>query len=157
MIDRETLAVYVKKHYAYNPNSGRVQHINRDRDVKGTVIKTGYCTMTFYVNGEKMNLQFHRVVWLLCHGRWPTQIDHIDGNPLNNRVENLREVSQSENDANRLWPWKPNAVTGLPSVFYDTRNNRFSIRLGRLYHFHDKHQAFVMMVLMGRMFKVEEL
>lgn len=157
MIDRETLAVYVKKHYAYNPNSGRVHHINRDRDVKGSRVGRGYKKIDVYIDGVGFPLLYHRAVWLLCHGRWPTQIDHIDGNPLNNRVENLREVSQSENDANRLWPWKPNAVTGLPGVIYDTRNNKFIINLGRLYYFHDKHQAFVMMVLMGRMFKVEEL
>lgn len=153
MIDKEVLAAYVKKHYTYCPDSGRVHRIDRDRDVKGTVMNTGYSRMHFYVNGEVMCLFYHRVVWLLCHGRWPTQIDHIDGNPLNNRVENLREVSRSENDANRLWSWKPNVVTGLPGVFYDTRNNKFIIKLGRLYYFHDKHQAFVMMVLMGRMFK----
>ena len=44
----------------------------------------------------------HRVVFLLKYGHWPEkQIDHIDGNPKNNRIENLREVSGQTNIQNR--------------------------------------------------------
>lgn len=40
----------------------------------------------------------HRIVWLLHHKEWPqNHIDHIDGNPRNNRIENLRDVSRSTN------------------------------------------------------------
>ena len=40
----------------------------------------------------------HRVIWAIVHGEWPKHnIDHIDGNPSNNRIENLRDVPQSEN------------------------------------------------------------
>ena len=40
----------------------------------------------------------HRVIWLLSHKEWPSQhIDHIDGNPANNKLENLRDVSRSTN------------------------------------------------------------
>lgn len=40
----------------------------------------------------------HRIIWLLNYGVWPThQIDHIDGNKKNNRLENLRDVTELEN------------------------------------------------------------
>lgn len=40
----------------------------------------------------------HRVVWLYHTGEWPKNtIDHIDGNKHNNRIENLRDVSQRVN------------------------------------------------------------
>jgi hypothetical protein len=43
----------------------------------------------------------HRIVFALVYGRWPEkQLDHIDGNPRNNRVENLREVESYENQRN---------------------------------------------------------
>jgi hypothetical protein len=44
----------------------------------------------------------HRLIWLLVHKTWPeNQIDHIDGNSLNNRIENLRDVTHAENHKNR--------------------------------------------------------
>ena len=43
----------------------------------------------------------HRVAWLYVYGHWPKQtIDHIDGDRLNNRIENLRDVSYTENNQN---------------------------------------------------------
>lgn len=46
--------------------------------------------------------QVHRVAWALHYGAWPVgQIDHIDHDGLNNRIENLREVSTTDNCRNR--------------------------------------------------------
>lgn len=43
----------------------------------------------------------HHLAWLLCHGVWPSDtIDHIDGNPSNNAIENLRVGSHAENCQN---------------------------------------------------------
>ena len=44
----------------------------------------------------------HRLIWLWHHGVWPKngQIDHIDRDPTNNRIENLRDVTAMENNWN---------------------------------------------------------
>lgn len=43
----------------------------------------------------------HRIIWLHSTGDWPAEeIDHIDGNGLNNRIDNLRDVSHRENARN---------------------------------------------------------
>lgn len=44
----------------------------------------------------------HRVAWLLMTGDWPKgDIDHIDGNSLNNRFANLRDVTHQQNTKNQ--------------------------------------------------------
>jgi hypothetical protein len=43
----------------------------------------------------------HRVAWALHHGAWPSQhIDHISGDTGDNRIENLRDVTESVNRRN---------------------------------------------------------
>lgn len=50
--------------------------------------------------GSKLYAE-HRLAWLYVHKTWPVgQIDHIDGNPGNNRIANLRDVSDVVNKQN---------------------------------------------------------
>lgn len=57
----------------------------------------------------------HRVAWAIHHGEWPTlQIDHINRDRNDNRIENLRDVSKRENARNmgRRWDNK-SGCTGV--------------------------------------------
>jgi hypothetical protein len=42
----------------------------------------------------------HRVIFAMHHGYFPQEVDHINGNKLDNRIENLRSVSRSQNRMN---------------------------------------------------------
>jgi len=44
----------------------------------------------------------HQIIFMLHHGYIPKYIDHADGNSLNNKIENLREATQSQNVHNSL-------------------------------------------------------
>lgn len=51
------------------------------------------------INNERYAL--HNIIWKMITGNEPEFIDHIDHNPLNNNIENLRNVSHQENTKNR--------------------------------------------------------
>lgn len=59
------------------------------------------------VNGHKYLA--HRLAWLYVYGAWPTQhIDHINGDPTDNRIDNLRDVSRYGNMQNLRKPMSTN-------------------------------------------------
>lgn len=59
--------------------------------------KIGY--MTICIFNQKIYL--HKVIWVMANKRYPVErIDHIDGNRLNNSLDNLREVSHADNCRN---------------------------------------------------------
>ena len=72
--------------------------------------------------GSKMLLT-HRVIWYLYYNSWPPEgkiLDHINGDKLDNRVENLRLATQSQNGANRKD--QINNTSGYRGVHFVTKD-----------------------------------
>ncbi len=67
-------------------------------DVCGTPGALGY--LRTRVNGTRYKV--HRLVWLIVKGEWPSaHIDHINGDAGDNRIENLRDVTHTDNQRNQ--------------------------------------------------------
>jgi hypothetical protein len=101
---------------------------------------------------EGIRYLVHRLVWLFFHGVMPeNMIDHIDGNRDNNRVENLREVTNAENLQNQTKAMNTN-LTGFLGVSFKPHFNKYIARIrkdGKLTHLgsfntaEEAHQAYL--------------
>lgn len=84
------------KLYWKNPTGNRVQAGKE----AGNIFK-GHGTEYRQVCIQKKTIFTHRIIWFIETGSWPKyDIDHIDGNGLNNRFNNLRDVPPQENNKN---------------------------------------------------------
>lgn len=88
----------------------------------------------------------HRLIWLYHYGSFPdNSIDHIDQNPSNNRIENLRDVTNQENHKNQS-KYKNN-TSGITGVYWDKdagkwrAQGRINGKLMHLGFFTDKFEA----------------
>ena len=149
---KEDIVKYVRERYTYDAATGVIRHKGSDRAMKGRLRKNGYLYTCVGPKADRSDLALHQIVWILYYGKWPTLIDHINGDKTDNRLENLREVSYSENNKNKIHPWRPNARTGLPGVYEEASGFRIK-NSGTRFLFRDKYEAFHAVVLLGRMFK----
>lgn len=78
----------------------------------------------------------HRLAWLYVHGQWPNEVlDHVNGDPSDNRICNLREATHSQNMWNSRTP--KNSSSGMKGASWCTTNKAWisSIKKNRkTYH-----------------------
>lgn len=93
---------YIKAHLRYE-DGNLIRTTKRGGEAIGSI--AGWitsCNGKLYrkININKKTTYVHHVVFLMHNGYLPKYIDHIDGNSLNNKIENLRPATQSQNIAN---------------------------------------------------------
>lgn len=84
----------------------------------------------------------HRIAWAVHLGKWPEQIDHINGNRADNRLCNLRDVGFGENARNQKRP--QNNTSGVVGVSRRKGRNVWQSYIhadGRLQHL-GNHKCF---------------
>ena len=89
-------------------------------DKAGSIKKNGYCMVQI---NKKLDYA-HRFIYLIFYGYIPKYIDHIDGNPSNNKIENLRESTQSQNLCNKRI--QSNNKSGIKGIFWDSRRKEWT-------------------------------
>ena len=111
----------------YDPESGTLYWIKpnplwragKPGQVAGCLHKsTGYWVLK--ING--VDYRAHRVIWVMFYGVWPLgEVDHEDGDKINNKIKNLRPATHLQNTANkkrRVERLYPKGVNQLPSGRY---------------------------------------
>jgi hypothetical protein len=128
MISQEKL----KELLDYNPDTGifiwKVRKAIQIRigDEAGRPDKYGYTR----INLDKRQYMAHRLVWLYVYGEWPTgQIDHVNRIKNDNRLNNLRLATGSQNQANKNL--SSNNTSGLRGVSWHKASQKWRATLKR--------------------------
>lgn len=126
LIKKETSALLwlLQQSCRYSPVTGelrwirsKVQSLQWNNKYAGQLAFT-HTDSRGYKDGKfrQVKLQASRVAWALYYGRWPVgDIDHNDGDHGNNRINNLRDVSETINLLNAKLP--KNNKTGFKGVY----------------------------------------
>lgn len=91
--------------------------------------KAGTTTFAGYrqIAVDKISVREHRLVFMYVHGYMPKEIDHINGNRSDNRIENLRDCTATINNRNSKTP--NTNQTGIKGVFWDNSRNKWHGRV----------------------------
>lgn len=96
----------IRELLAYNPDTGALTwRVKRSTNapagaLAGTLSNAGKGKY-FSLSVDNVRFWAHRIIWLHFYGRLPINtIDHIDGNRLNNKIENLRDIPHAINNQN---------------------------------------------------------
>ena len=121
-MEEQELIELFKEHFSYDADTGMLtcikkikyskRHIGDIVDSITRVKNNVYYSVSLFGKTYKA----HRVIWAIYYGHLPNVIDHIDGNGLNNRIENLRNTVQAENCKNRSH--QSNSSTGYSGITY---------------------------------------
>lgn len=85
--------------FSYDPEAGTLTRELKHRDNIPDKVNMDRGRVYFF----GVLYQVTHIIWVVYHGKWPDEfIDHIDHNRRNNRIENLREATRSQNCWNRI-------------------------------------------------------
>ncbi len=123
---------YLHKRLRYEPETGKLFWRDCEethRSGRASANKEAFTSKTKhgYLHGsiDKKKLYSHRVAWAIYYGDWPReQVDHISGDRSDNRICNLREVSNKENAKNRAL--MPNNKSGVCGVYWCKANRNWT-------------------------------
>ncbi len=118
-------------------NIGRVRNANTGRILKPKIMKNGYHMIGLYKDGKQKYFLIHRLVAqeFIDNSNNKLCVDHIDNDPSNNCINNLRWCSKKENAGNSLK--QQNTSSKFKGVYWFKRDQNWKAHIridGKLKH-----------------------
>tara|TARA_R110000868_G_scaffold26050_1_gene100927 strand:- start:288 stop:770 length:483 start_codon:yes stop_codon:yes gene_type:complete len=123
----------LKELFSYDAETGlfkRFKHLGPKKDIAGHISTAGHRQIMV----DSKLYMAHRLVWLYVYGYFPeTLIDHINRNPDDNRICNLRLATTSQNQENTKT--RTDNLCGHKGISFD--QNKWRARISK--HGKTKH------------------
>lgn len=115
---------FLKSVLHYDQDTGIFTWVKNSK-VAGYTQKDGYVRFNF----NNKHFRAHKLAWLYVYGEYPeSHIDHINGNPSDNSICNLRLCTRNQNMQNRKI--NKNNKIGIKGVCFNIRANKWHVQIG---------------------------
>jgi len=116
----------IKKHFQYKDGNLYWKTTNSPRAVVGSL--AGHLSLSGYIDIGFNNklIRAHRLIFAMHHGFYPKQVDHINGNRSDNRIENLRAADFQTNAFNSGCK---GAASGVKNVYWRESRKHWFVKL----------------------------
>ena len=143
MLTQEELKVLVNYEHETGVFTWKVKRRGRNKPNLGWFTNNGYIEICI----SKKRLKAHRWAWFYVYGELPKQIDHINGVKTDNRLCNLRAVTNKQNHENRgAQKNNTSGFKGVTSIKNKWRaqimHNKKSFHIGLFNTPEEAHQAY---------------
>jgi hypothetical protein len=111
----------IRRLFLYDPNLGCLRFASGSKAgaVAGSAHPCGYRQVRI----GRSRFLVHRLIWKFHHGSEPRQVDHIDGNRSNSKIENLRAACEKTNQRNR--GKQGNNTSGYKGAYFRKSDGRW--------------------------------
>lgn len=152
-MNKSELKDYILEHFKYN--DGLITRDDRANS-NGSFDRYGYLILKI----KGIQFKAHRVAWLLNYGEFPLhELDHINGDRADNRIENLRESNRTEQARNRHNE-KVNKDTQVVGIYVDKTDGlkkKYAFKMmGKTYRFFTVKDAIEAKEKMRSAYKIDE-
>lgn len=132
--ETDEVAAIVRDMFSCDPECGDVIRVKADIRHMRTVGKSACVPVKdiwgmeyFIISVKHRRYMAHRICWLLHYGQWPSMLlDHQNGNGRDNRISNLRQVTNSQNAKNNR---RRNPASGHTGVRWHKQGKMWNARI----------------------------